>query len=530
MNNRMPRAGRLRALAVGMSALTAVCALSVALPRVANAAQSNEEALEIQRLRAALEAQMKVSQAIQNRLDSLESKEAATSKAQVEAAAKAADQAKTIAQISQSSGENGTFTMAGGRPTFTAFGGKGTLQIGLQAQMDAGSYMESNTSVRRSGVDLGDGVNARRVRIPFVFKYGDFTATVTPDWGGGPDGRSSTQYLYEANVAYSPSQVKGLTLALGYLQPNISLYDASSSNDFLFMERPAIMDIERNLAAGDARAAVGGRYNTDRFFVSAFLTGQAYGGQTSTNSSGQQTGAVARVAARPYYDADTDVHVGFSGSKIFSLNQTDLTSGAGGTAGALTLSERPELRVDQTRLVTTGGINASGAYSWNPELGLRYQNFMLMAEYVEIGVQQKNTIGKASPDLGFNGEYVDFSWVITGESKAYNASRGGFGSVKPAHPFNLDNGDWGAFEFGARYSETNLNDKVTRGIAAATTGGVAGGQQNIISVGMNWYPNEHLKFMGDYYIVDVSKLGGATLQNQVGLRYQAVGFRAQIAY
>ncbi|TWB43767.1 OprO/OprP family phosphate-selective porin [Nitrospirillum pindoramense] len=537
----------------GVFLLTAACGLMAGLP--AHAAETATQ--EVQRLRAQLEAQMKVSQAIQARLDALEAREAADAKAQAETkvqaeqvAAQAATQAKTIAKLEASSGDNGSFTMAGGRPTFTAFGGKGTLQIGLQAQFDAAAYFEDNASVKRSGVDLGDGVNARRIRIPFVFRYGDVTATVTPDFGGSPDGRQNTQYLYEANLAYMP--FKGFTAALGYLQPNISLQDAPSSNDFMFMERPAIMDVERNIAAGDARAAVGARYYQDRFFVSGFLTGQAYGGQSTTTatssigstgsvttaisttqpSNGQQTGAVMRVAGRPVYGEDYDVHLGFSGSKVFSMNQNDSNR----LAQNLALSVQPELRVDTSKLINTGSMPATGVYTWNPEVGLRYQNFLVQAEYVEIGINRQHQAGAGlggasqTPDLTFQGAYVDASWVLTGEPRLYQSARGGFGGLKVAHPFNPETNDWGALELAARYSDINLNSHVQRFLAQSVTGGVAGGQQDVIQVGLNWYPNDHLKFMADYQIVDVSKLSGATLQNQTGLRYQAVGFRAQVAY
>ncbi|WP_148293758.1 OprO/OprP family phosphate-selective porin [Azospirillum sp. B4] len=536
-----------------MFLFTAACGLMAGLP--AHAADSSAQ--EVQRLRAQLEAQMKVSQAIQARLDALEAREAADAKAQVETkaqaehvAAQAATQAQTIAKLEAGSGANGSFTMAGGRPTFTAFGGKGTLQIGLQAQFDAAAYFEDNASVKRSGIDLGDGVNARRIRIPFVFRYGDVTATVTPDFGGSPDGRQNSQYLYEANLAYMP--FKGFTAALGYLQPNISLQDAPSSNDFMFMERPAIMDVERNIAAGDARAAVGARYYQDRFFVSGFLTGQAYGGQSTTTatsttggtgtvttsisttqpSNGQQTAAVARLAGRPVYGEDYDVHVGISGSKVFSMNQNDSNR----LAQNIALSVQPELRVDANKLINTGSMPATGVYTWNPELGLRYQNFLVQGEYVEIGVNRQHQASAGlggstlTPDLTFSGAYVDASWIITGETRGYQTARGGFRGLKVAHPFDPGTGELGPVQAGGALQRLQLDRQRQRFLAQSVTGGVAGGRQDVIGLGLNWYPNDHLKFMADYQIVDVDKLSGATLQNQTGLRYQAIGFRAQVAY
>ncbi len=49
------------------------------------------------------------------------------------------------------------------------------------------------------------------------------------------------------------------------------------------------------------------------------------------------------------------------------------------------------------------------------------------------------------------------SWVITGESRKYNAGAAAFARPVPAHPFDPINGErgWGAWELAARYSVTD---------------------------------------------------------------------------
>jgi phosphate-selective porin OprO/OprP len=61
--------------------------------------------------------------------------------------------------------------------------------------------------------------------------------------------------LYEANLNFTG--IKPVTVTIGYFKPWFSLYDSQSSNDFLLMERPSIIEIARNVAAGDARASAG---------------------------------------------------------------------------------------------------------------------------------------------------------------------------------------------------------------------------------------------------------------------------------
>lgn len=414
----------------------------------------------------------------------------------------------------------GGVSFPAGRPTLASSDGRTSLAVGLQFHYDVGGYFQGSRAPDTRLVPRLNtfGENLRRARLPFVFKYEDFTVNVTPDFGGSPDGSPT---LYEANINYSP--VKPLTLTGGYFKPWLTLQDSMSSNDFLFLERPSIVEASRNIAAGDARSAVGARWAEDRYFLAAYLTGAPYGSQTAAVATPQQTGATLRLAGRPVATDDVDVHAGFSASDAFRIQRT-------GTGQTLTVQDRPELRIDQNRLVGTGALNARSAYTYGPEFGLRWRNFMLQGEYIRIGVDR--TDGGAAvrtPGLEFSGGYAEASWVITGEPRRYVGSEAAFGNPRPARPFSPGTGGYGALEAVARYSHIDLNDRVTRGRSAVSTGGVYGGVQDIYAVGVNWYPNDHLRLMLDYDIINVDRLS-ATGTTQVGQRAQAVALRAQAAF
>ena len=70
---------------------------------------------------------------------------------------------------------------------------------------------------------------------------------------------------------------------------------------------------------------------------------------------------------------------------------------------------------------------------------------------------------------------------------------------------------------------------MTRGLAQSVTGGVFGGEQDIYAVGLNWLPNDYLRLMLDYDIVNVNRLNTAGT-TQIGRRFQEVGLRAQAAF
>lgn len=407
-----------------------------------------------------------------------------------------------------------------GRPTLTSNDGRYSLAVGLQLHYDLGGYFQGDRSPDTRLVPRLNsfGQNLRRARIPFVFKYDDFQVNVTPDFGGSPDGTPS---LYEANINYSP--IKPLTLTAGYFKPWLTLQDSMSSNDFLFLERPSIVEASRNIAAGDARSSVGARWTGDRYFLAAYLTGGAYGGQTTALATPDQTGATLRAAGRPVATSDWDLHAGFSASDAFRIKRAS-------TGQTLNVQDRPELRIDNNRLVSTGALNARSAYTYGPEFALRWRNFLLQGEYIRIGVdRQDGGAAVRTPGLEFSGGYAEASWLITGETRRYSSSAAAFGSPRPARPFSLKDGGYGAFEAVARYSTINLDDRVSRGRSAASTGGVYGGKQEVYSVGLNWYPNEQLRLMLDYDIINVDRLNAAGT-TQVGQRIQAVAVRAQAAF
>src|SRR5215467_5589464 len=145
--------------------------------------------------------------------------------------------------------------------------------------------------------NLNSGVNLRRGRIFFVARYDDFTLNITPDFGGSPDGSPT---LYEANVNFSG--FKPVIATVGYFKPWVTLYDSQSSNDFLLMERPSVIEIARNVAAGDARASAGLKANQEQWFASGYATGTTYGAQSASLLNGEQLSTVGRLAGRPYYD------------------------------------------------------------------------------------------------------------------------------------------------------------------------------------------------------------------------------------
>jgi phosphate-selective porin OprO/OprP len=409
--------------------------------------------------------------------------------------------------------------MQGGRPVFTTPDGNFSIGLTGRIHFDMGYYFQDNAPAQpdpRTVSDFNDGANFRRARLGVtgdLFK--DFEYGIVLDVGGSPDGST---VLDEAFLAFKG--LKPLTFQIGAFKPPLTMEDSTSSNEITFIERASAVNVATSQTAGTARNAVGVKANGQQWFAAAFLTGSTPGVEVDDEA----VGATLRAAGRPLMEKDYNLHIGAWGTELFRPPQT------AGAVQTLTLQDRPELRVDSNRLVSTGALPADGFAAWGLEAAGNYKSFSLQGEYMKFYLDQDNGPNPTAlrPSLDFDGYYVAASWVLTGESRTYSSSRAAYGSPRPAKPFSLSAGTWGAFELAYRYSVLNLDDEnPATGIALSTTGGARGGEQTIHTVGLNWYLNNHIRLMFNYLHVDVDRLNAAGTV-QVGQDYDAVALRTQV--
>jgi phosphate-selective porin OprO/OprP len=420
-------------------------------------------------------------------------------------------------QASVDSGPKVTFT--NGRPGWTSADGQNSIQLTGRLQFDAANYL----SVSRSGTpnnSLQDGVNARRARIGVLGKVaGDWNYALIAEFGGTSDATSaSSSIINNAFISYNGFRPVGIDF--GYIDVPWSLEEATSSNDIMFLERSSAQQIATQFGTGDNRSALGVHSNDDQYWAGFYVTGPTSGASHS-GSNMSQLAEAARGTYQVYQDGSDSVHLG--------LNGLYLSNPRNGAAHQVTLSDRPELRVDPTVFLNTGAINADSGWVGGAEAAAQFGNFFTQGEYYHYNVDQfATTAGAAAPSLDFDGGYLEASYSFGGRRK-YNPGVGAYSGVIPDHPMDSSFQSWGAFELAARYSIVDLNDNVTTGLSQTATGGVFGGKQQIYSVGLNWYPNTNIRFMLDYIHADVDKqaANGVTPNNA---HIDAVAARAQFAF
>lgn len=304
--------------------------------------------------------------------------------------------------------------------------------------------------------------------------------------------------------------------------------EATSSNDITFMERSSAQVIAVNIAAGDFRSTFGTRWWNDAFWVGGYVTGPTAGAihsasSATPNGSTEQYGAVARVAGQLVSGKDYSLHIGANAEWLVQPSRNFVTN-----AQTVSLSDRPELRIDPTTLISTNAIaNTSGAQVYGVEAAGTYGPLFFQGEYYWFNVDRDASTGLApigAPSLQFQGGYAQASYVLTGETRTYNTSTAAYNGVKPANPFSLQGGGWGAWEVAGRFSTIDLNDKL------ATATGVAGGRQTVYTAALNWYVNGNLRFMLDYLHGDIAKQASPTSTVNTGSTFDAVAMRTQFAF
>ncbi len=455
------------------------------------------------------------------------------------------------------------WTFDNGRPTFASGDGRFTMSIRTRIQFDTASFMQDDTHPDgfAGPADLSSGAVFRRAYFGIEGRaYRDFAYYVRLNFGGsnggfngtGVPGTEGDGILNQAILSYTG--IPNWHFSVGALETSMMFEGTTSSANLMFIERPEIDNISTELFGGsDSRRGIDiGYAKTDTFWAGDNVTVTAvFSGAKTANAAGhgnggdEQSQAFVRVTDRLWSDGPSNFQIGATiGTVIYSGNA------AGGGAQALNFQDRPQVRVDGTRLISTGNIAAKTGDLYALDMGLNWQNFFIGGEWAQFSAdRQCGTLSVTNNPVcinsaavidrpTFGGWYLEGSWILTGETRSYAATSltnetAGWGMPVPSRPFALDADSWGAWELVARYSSTDLNwnptqTALTNAVGTSRLAGVLGGKEDIFEVGLNWYLNRNVKLQPHFSFISVKK-GVAAILNRDGQDLNVLMTRLQFA-
>jgi len=472
-----------------------------------------------------------------------------------------------------------------GRASFASGDGRFTLAIRARMQADfAGFSQDSTHGAGFAGpTDLSSGAVMRRAYFGIEGKaYNDFWYEIRLN-AGGSDGGANATCTSTTTVTSPVGAAATSTCALGSLEPagegdpllnkmvvtyvgvpwwhfsvgviepSFMMEGTTNSASLTWMERPDLENIAADsFGAGDSRRGIEiGWSRPDTFWAGdntafdvAFTGGKTGSAATHGNGGDEQTQILARVTDRLWSDGISNIQLGMSiASVLYSGNS------AGGGSQSLRFRERPEIRVDGTRLIDTGAIAAKTGDMIAFDAEGNWQNFYLEGEWAQFKMDRQcgSTLLVSNQPIcssstavidhpTFTGWTLGGTWIITGETKVYTPgtyiasalaeTQAGFQSLIPSRPFSLDGDSWGAWEVTARYSDTDLGWHQGQLASATQLAGINGGRQRIMVLGINWYLNRNVRMILDDNIVQISK-GTAALPDRDSQDFNVVGLRVQ---
>jgi len=181
--------------------------------------------------------------------------------------------------------------------------------------------------------------------------------------------------------------------------------------------------------------------------------------------------------------------------------QSAITTPSGDAVSAVTTSTVASANGDRTR------IAPQAYWYWGP--------FGLMGEWINStqeldGLRTDSTLvpGRSRPVVTIrdsaNINQSNTAWQVTG-SYVLTGEDNGFQTIKPRHPFNPFDGNWGALQLVARWHELDIDKDTFKNYGTAARpvylfSDPRNSVQHATSwgVGANWWLNNNLKIMADY--------------------------------
>lgn len=314
------------------------------------------------------------------------------------------------------------------------------------------------TEFRRARMYLS-GVLADYWKFKLQYDFAD-------DQGGGTPNTNGIKDAYLAYTGFKPA-----TITFGHHKMPLSMEELTSSKYITFIERSQLVNgIVADTGGGRQYGLSAKSYFNDMFTAA----GGIYAGSANEDTAENQYGFTGRLTFSPIHEDTRMVHFGAGYNHAKSSN------------GTFNIDAEPEIHPGADILETEGG-GWEEANTFVAEAAAIYGPFSIQAEYATSELED-GPAGVADADT--DAWYIYGSYYLTGESRRYNWKGGSYKQTKVLKP--LFKGGIGAWEVALRYTSGEFDN---------IDGGPGSSDADILTAGLNWYPNNNVRFSGNYVSV-----------------------------
>lgn len=388
-----------------------------------------------------------------------------------------------------------------GAPEFSSTDGTFKMKVRGRINVDYNAINQDESITGQADVNAAE-IRRARLGVEGVV-WGDMKYIVEADFA------NDKVSLKDAYVEYT-GLAEDLGLRFGHFKTFNGLEQLTSSNYITFMERAALQQawtLDRQIGAGAI-------YAKDHYTLSAGI----FGPQVANEEVWLQdvkTGS-ARLTLAPINQEGKVFHTGASWRTREGAEDLRAAPVPPNDQFFLYQARGADLNLAD-RFVRTPQIFDKDTF-WGLEGLLIWRSFSVQSEYTQLKADSSPVFG-LNPDPTYDGWYVEANWFLTGESQTYQ--RGVIDRPKVKNP--VFQGGYGAWQLAGRYDVLDLTDKAVNIAACALCG-----EQKTWTIGLNWWINNHTRFMFNYSESDIAGgfLNGANLND--GAKIKGFGARAQV--
>ncbi len=384
-----------------------------------------------------------------------------------------------------------------------------TFQFGGVIQYDFDNYDGLYNAGTADPADIGDSANEsewRRTRLTAKGTKGE-------NWGYkltvDIDDDAEEASVDEAWVKYAG--LNNVDLIVGRLKAPFGLEELVSDKYISTIERSAIYEVG-NFLSGKPDFAFAAQGSWNNFSGQVHLIDE---GEEDDDSS-DSFSIAARIANRILFGTQENkphfAHLG-AAYAVRDFGNAGSAMDFRSRLAVHTISDRPTAGNDVV-VEDADQFGLEAAYINGP---LSLQSEYLMADF------DGESSSVAGSDVDVDGFYVAATYTLTGESRGYKSSTNKFDKIKPKN--NL-----GAWELVAKYEDGEIEiDNIPSGDA----------EYDVLTLGVNWYPNTNLRFSLNYLMTDTDNfqfggsgggLGNPTLESLGEDDGDAISFRTQYVF